>query len=142
MLRTELTARLEGASPLEVQLTVDDDLWWAGHGTENIPNTRDEFDIVQPLAAAGMKVRYLETNQGNGFLHHNKFIVFEAPQGESVFAGAGNFTGTAFSDNFENFYFITIPHVVEAMKAQQQRLFALGTSEENLPRTNVLPPTN
>ena len=142
MLRNELEARLTGATPPEGQLTVDDDLWWAGHGTDNVPNTPMEFEIVKPLAEAGMQVRYLETNHGNGFLHHNKFIVFETPQAKSIFAGAGNFTGTAFSDNFENFYFITIPHVVEAMKAQQQRLFALGTSEENLPRTNVLPPTN
>ena len=61
---------------------------------------------VLPLAQAGVKVRYMETNQGNGYLHHNKFMVFKTPQGESVFAGAGNFTGTAFSDNFENFYFL------------------------------------
>jgi hypothetical protein len=142
MLRTELEARLSGASPPEVQLTVDDDIWWAGHGTQNLPNTKDEFEIIQPLAQAGVQVRYLETNQGNGYLHHNKFIVFKTPQGESVFAGAGNLTGTAFTDNFENFYFITIPHVVAAMKEQQKHLFELGTAEENLPTTNVLPPTN
>jgi hypothetical protein len=142
MLRTELEARLSSGTPPTVQLTVDDDIWWAGHGTENLPNTSDEYAIVQPLADKGVQVRYLETNQGRGYLHHNKFIVFDTPQGDAVFAGAGNFTGTAFTDNFENFYFITIPHVVEAMKAQQQHLFELGTTQENLPQTNVLPPTN
>ena len=35
----------------------------------------------------------------------------------------------------------TYPHVVEAMKEQQKHLFELGTAEENLPKTNVLPPT-
>lgn len=142
LVRTELAARLASTSPPEVQLTVDDDLWWAGHGVENVPNTADEFEMVKPLTEAGVQVRYLETNHGNGYLHHNKFIVFTTPQGESAFAGAGNFTGTAFTDNFENFYFITIPHVVEAMKAQQKHLFDLGTAEANLPQTNVLPPTN
>jgi hypothetical protein len=142
MIRQELEARLAGASPPEVQLTVDDDLWWAGHGEANVPNTPDEYEMVQPLAQAGVKVRYMETNQGNGYLHHNKFMVFKTPQGESVFAGAGNFTGTAFSDNFENFYFITVPHIVEAMKVQQQHLFELATPQENLPATNVRPPTN
>lgn len=68
-------------------------------------------------------------------------MIFATPQGDSVFAGAGNFTGTAFSDNFENFYFITIPPVVEAMKAQQKHLFELATPPENLPTTNVRPPT-
>jgi len=34
----------------------------------------------------------METNHGNGYLHHNKFMVFDTPQGKSVIAGAGNFT--------------------------------------------------
>jgi len=142
LIRTELEARLAAPSPPDVQLTVDDDIWWAGKGDDTVPNTPDEFAIVQPLAQKGVKVRYLETNQGNGYLHHNKFIVFKTPSGESVFTGAGNFTGTAFTDNFENFYYITIPHVVDAMKAQQKHLFALGTEEKNLPKTNVRPQTN
>jgi hypothetical protein len=144
LMRNELDARLSGpsASRPRVELTVDDDLWWAGHGTEGVPNTRDEFEMVEPLAKAGMNVRYMETNQGNGLLHHNKFMVFKTPQGESVFAGAGNFTGTAFNDNFENFYFITVPHVVAAMKEQQKHLFELATASDDLPRTNVMPPTN
>jgi phosphatidylserine/phosphatidylglycerophosphate/cardiolipin synthase-like enzyme len=142
LIRTELENRLASPRPPEVQLTVDDDIWWAGHGEKNVPNTEDEFEIVQPLAKAGVKVRYLETNQGNGLLHHNKFMVFKSPRGESVFTGAGNFTGTAFTDNFENFYFITIPHVVKAMAEQQKHLFELGTPEENLPKTNVTPKTN
>ena len=142
VVRTELAARLAGASPPAVELTVDDDLWWAGHGVADLPNTRDEWGMLEPLTAAGVQVRYLETNHGTGYLHHNKFIVFETPQGESVFTGAGNFTGTAFTDNFENFYFITVPHVVEAVKAQQKHLFALGTAEGDLPAANVLPRTN
>ena len=71
--RNELEARLTGPTPPQVQLTVDDDLWLAGHGTEGLPNTSDEFAIVQPLAQAGMQVRYLETNHGSGYLHHDKF---------------------------------------------------------------------
>ena len=142
LVRTELERRLSGANPPDVKLVVDDDLWWAGHGLETVPNTEDEYEMVQPLAAAGMKVRYMETNHGNGYLHHNKFMVFDTPQGKSVIAGAGNFTGTAFTDNFENFYFINIPHVVDAMDAQYKHLYELATPPENLPKTNVLPPTN
>lgn len=142
LLRTELDARLTGANPPDVKLVVDDDVWWAGHGEETGPNTPDEYEIVQPLADHGMKVGYMETNHGAKYLHHNKFIVFQTPQGDAAFAGAGNFTGTAFSDNFENFYFITIPPVVEAMKRQHEHLFDLATGAEDLPKTNVLPPTN
>lgn len=142
LIRTELERRLSGANPPDVKLVVDDDLWWAGHGLEDVPNTADEFEMVKPLAEKGLEVRYMETNHGNHYLHHNKFIVFETPQGKAAFAGAGNFTGTAFTDNFENFYYITIPHVVDAMKAQHDHLYGLATEEANLPKENVLPPTN
>jgi hypothetical protein len=142
LLRTELDARLTGANPPDVKLVVDDDVWWAGHGEETGPNTDDEFAMITPLAEHGMSVRYMETNHGAHYLHHNKFAVFQTPQGEAAFAGAGNFTGTAFTDNFENFYFITIPQVVEAMKQQHAHLFELATPSEDLPKTNVLPPTN
>ena len=81
----------------------------------------------------------METNHGAKYLHHNKFIVFQTPQGEGVFTGAGNFTGTAFTDNFENFYYVTIPHVVKAMKDQHEHLWSLATPEEKLPKENVLP---
>lgn len=142
LIRTELDARLTGASPPDVKLVVDDDVWWAGHGEATGPNTPDEYAMVTPLAEHGMKVRYMETNHGAHYLHHNKFIVFQTPQGEAAFAGAGNFTGTAFTDNFENFYYITIPQVVDAMKRQHEHLFELATLPEELPKTNVLPPTN
>lgn len=142
MMRKELIARLDGPDAPQVRLIVDDDLWWARdaeHGT--FPNTRDEFWTVRDLEGKGMSTRYMETNHGARYLHHNKFVVFQGPQGEGVFTGAGNFTGTAFSDNFENFYFITIPHVVAAMKAQYEHLWALGTAKDDLPSKNVLPPT-
>jgi len=139
LLRRELDARLAGASPPDVKLVGDDDIWWAGHGATpgSVPNTADEFGHVEALKAKGLQVRYMETNNNAHYLHHNKFIVFTTPQGEAAFAGAGNFTGTAFTDNFENFYWITVPHIVKAMKDQHEHLFALATAEENLPATNV-----
>lgn len=144
LLRRELDARFAAGSPPEVKLVADDDIWWAGHGAprDSVPNTADEFGFVQQLQADGMQVRYMETNNNAHYLHHNKFIVFETPQGEAAFAGAGNLTGTAFTDNFENFYWITIPHVVKAMKDQHEHLWSLATPEQNLPATNVQPATN
>jgi len=144
LLRRELDARFSAGSPPEVKLVVDDDIWWAGHGAarDEFPNTADEYGFVEQLKADGLQVRYMETNHAARYLHHNKFIVFKTPTGEAAFAGAGNLTGTAFTDNFENFYWITIPSVVAAMKAQHEHLWSLATPEQNLPKTNVLPPTN
>jgi len=141
LLRRELDARFAAGSPPEVKLVVDDDIWWAGHGGEHgdFPNTADEYAFVQQLQGDGMQVRYMETNHAARYLHHNKFIVFTTPQGEAVFTGAGNLTGTAFTDNFENFYWVTIPQVVQAMKQQHAHLWSLATPEQNLPATNILP---
>lgn len=144
LLRRELDARLAAGSPPEVKLVADDDIWWAGHGAprDSVPNTAQEYDFVQQLQQGGMQVRYMETNNNAHYLHHNKFIVFTTPQGDAAFAGAGNLTGTAFTDNFENFYWITIPHVVKAMKEQHEHLWSLATPQESLPATNVQPSTN
>jgi hypothetical protein len=142
LLRRELDRRLVGSAPPDVKLVVDDDVWWAGHGQEVGPNTPDEFEMIGPLSEHGMQVRYMETNHNSKYLHHNKFIYFKAGQTEGTFVGAGNFTGTAFTDNFENFYYVTIPHVVEAMKNQHAHLWSLATEEGRLPATNVMPPTN
>jgi hypothetical protein len=142
VLRTELDRRLGSASPPDVKLVADDDLWWAGQGEEVGPNSAMEFDMLQPLAAKGLAVRYMETNHASHLLHHNKFIVFSTPQGDAAFTGAGNFTGTAFSDNFENFYYITIPEVVARMKEQHEHLWSLATAPEDLPTKNILPRTN
>ena len=139
LMRRELDRRLGFSSPPDVKLVVDDDIWWAGHGEETGPNTPDEFEMVKPLVERGMQVRYMETNHGAKYLHHNKFIYFKAGQTEATFVGAGNFTGTAFTDNFENFYYVTIPRIVAAMKEQHAHLWSMGTEEENLPKTNVLP---
>ena len=142
VIRTELDARLGGANPPDVRLVVDDDLWWAGHGVEDVLNTAQEWGMTEPLIQKGLQVRYMETNHDAHYLHHNKFAVFTTPQGDAAFAGAGNFTGTAFTDNFENFYFITIPHVAQAMKLQHEHLYSLATAAEDLPKTNIMPRTN
>lgn len=140
-LMANLRKRLD-AGDAEVRLVVDDDLWWAGKGEQVGGNNESEWDTVSDLQARGLDARFMETNHGEGLLHHNKFLVMDMPgeEPDMVFAGSGNFTGSAFSSNFENFYWITIPSVVERFQAQYQHLHAeLATTAENLPTTNVRP---
>ena len=40
-----------------------------------------------------------------------------------MLAGAANLTGTGFNDNFENIYFIKIPHVLKAFDTQFARVW-------------------
>ena len=95
----------------------------------------EAFNLARPL----MTDEKDTTNQGAMLLHHNKFLVIQTPTGDAAFAGAGNLTTTAFTDNFENFYWIKIPEIVAAMKAQHEHLWSLATPEENLPNKDVLP---
>lgn len=141
VLLRELDARLGRGE--DFRLVLDDDVYWAGQGKVVGPNDEREGATAKRLLEAGVPVRFLETNHGEFLLHHNKFAVFtdeRAPSQNGVFTGAGNFTGTAFSDNFENFYYVQIPHVVKAFREQYEHLYGtLATPVDRLPTEDVRP---
>lgn len=137
-----LEKRLASESPAAVRIVADDDLWWAGRNVVVGPNEPREFASLSRLTDLGATASFLETNHGAHYLQHNKFVVFDMPstKADAVFAGAGNFTGTAFTDNFENFYYISIPSVVAAFREQYTHMVDdLATTPERLPSANVLP---
>jgi hypothetical protein len=86
----------------------------------------------------------METNHGEHLLHHNKYLILNQPKSagpSAVFGGAGNLTGTAFTENWENFYYITIPTVVEQFRKQYTHVWNdLGTDSDDLPSEDILPP--
>ena len=126
---------------IALKIVVDDDLYWSGKLRKQVGlKTTLEAKRLKKLINAGAQVHYMETNQKEFLLHHNKFIVFKKNNELlGVFAGAGNFTGTAFSENFENFYWITIPEVMKSFNQQADHLWDLGTAEEWLPQEMILP---
>jgi len=82
----------------------------------------------------------METNQNNVILQHNKYMIFELGARDAVFAGAGNFTSSAFESNLENFYVVTVPEVVRAYQAQYEKFFGeMATPEARMPRDYVMP---
>lgn len=130
-----LSAKLQSSAGFRLKLLVDDDVYWVHQ-----PNTGNERKHVMVLESQGAKPRFLETNHGAHLIHHNKFIIFDRPDGKSVFVGAGNFTGTAFTSNWENFYYVTIPSVVQKMEEQYDHLYdVLATAPENMPSEDVTP---
>jgi len=138
-----LRQRLESSDPPPIRMVADDDLHWVGQGEQTGGNEAFEHAHVSSLEAVGLDVRYMETNHAAHLLHHNKFYLFgmAGTQPDAVFSGAGNFTKSAFRDNHENFYFVTIPHVVERFRQQFDYLHgALATPPGDLPATNILPP--
>lgn len=134
------------ASELEkgkkIKFVLDDDIYWSETLKKNVGrNTKFEaFEIYNTLINRGMETRFLETNQNIFQLQHNKFLIFTFNRGGAVFSGAGNLTTSAFTKNFENFYYITIPAVVEAYNRQYDLYFdKMGTKAEDMPRDYVMP---
>jgi len=126
-----------------IKFILDDDIYWSAKRKEDIGrNTSIEaFKIYKELINVGMNAKFLQTNQSVFQLQHNKFMIFTYANGSgAVFNGAGNFTTAAFKKNFENFYYITIPQVVEAYNKQYDLYYdKMATSAEDMPRDYVLP---
>lgn len=142
-----------------VRFIADDDIFWAGklneingqvkcYGSSNpnkVPlvgaNMCGEYYQVKKIEKAGAQIKYMETNQRNFLLHHNKYIIFDFEnEADAIHCGAGNFTNAAFSQNFENYYYITIPEVVSAFKTQYDYVWnILATAEKDLPQNYVFP---
>lgn len=126
----------------KIKFILDDDIYWSATLNRDIGrNTRFEaYKIFNELVNKGMETRFLETNQNVFQLQHNKFMVFTFNNSGAVFTGAGNFTTAAFTKNFENFYFIEIPSVVAAYKAQYKKYFEeMATRQEDMPRDYLMP---
>lgn len=126
----------------KVKFILDDDIYWSALFRKNVGRNMsfEAFRIYNDLINQGMETKFLETNQNVFQLQHNKFLIFSFNSRGAVFTGAGNMTTAAFTKNFENFYFITIPEVVEAYNKQFDLYFdVMATSGEEMPRDYVLP---
>jgi hypothetical protein len=140
-----LKRELDSNGPASLQMIFDDDTYWAGQGTPTGDNAAFEYTNAMSLKSRGAQVKWMETNHSEHLLHHNKFLIFNMPQGSgkksAVFTGAGNFTGTAFSSNFENFYFIEMPSIVAAYNKQYDMMWStLASDTGSLPKKDTLPP--
>lgn len=131
------------ASKKPIKFILDDDVYWSAKRQEDIGrNTAVEAaNLYRELINKGMATKFLQTNQAVFQLQHNKFMIFTYSDNTgAVFNGAGNFTSAAFTKNFENFYYITIPSVVDAYNAQYDLYYdKMATSAEDMPRDYVLP---
>ena len=130
------------AKDKKVRFIADDDIFWTGKLRKKIgSNTPNEYYNMNSVRRAGAEVHFMQTNEKSYLLHHNKMIVFNFPDGKgAVHTGAGNFTKAAFSENFENYYFITIPEIVNQFRTQYDHLFNnLASSWEELPAEYVTP---
>ena len=127
-----LIERLRDDDGFSMRMVADDDLYWlrpfgGGAGEQVGDNQQFEASNVVDLEEAGgdrFEIRYAQTNHAEHLLHHNKYIVYHDLDGrDEVLCGAANLTLTGFNENFENIYYVTIPHVVEQFEAQFARVW-------------------
>lgn len=126
----------------EIKFILDDDIYWAEKLKRDIGRNQsfEAYRIYNDLISKGMNTRFLQTNQNIYQLQHNKFMIFTFQKSGAVFTGAGNMTSAAFTKNFENFYYITTPEVVDAYNKQYDLYFdKMATISEDMPRDYVLP---
>ena len=131
----------------EVRLITDDDIHWimVGQTDENGKvgyNQPWEARLVEDAEKSGVQTKFLQTAHHDSYkqLQHNKIILFEGGPEEAVWTGAGNLTGTAMYSNFENYYYITIPSVVEAYKNQLNMMWnEMATGFKDMPAIDTTP---
>lgn len=119
-----------------VRMIYDDDIYWALKTRKDFGlNQYMEALVVQDLIKKNMAVKYVQTNHQDYLLQHNKFFVWGQEEAMGVFMGAGNFTNSAFTKNFENFYIVTLPEVVQSLKNYHDHLWnELGTFPHEMPK--------
>ena len=132
-------AKEQSSKNKKVRLITDDDMYWAYKTkTDTCRNTVGEANAVMSLRRE-VEMKFMQTNQAQELLQHNKFIIFQG-QKPTLWAGAGNLTSAAFQKNYENFYLITIPEVVEAFKTQYSKFWdVMATNWEMMPTEQILP---
>lgn len=109
----------------------DDDLFWGRTTpTEDYKDEALDAQRVQSLQKAGVDVRFTQTSNKAAQKMHSKFIVFD----DFVVVGAGNFTHGGLMANFENFYVIRDPEIIEQFVAQFEYLWELSNSAQQMPR--------
>lgn len=107
----------------------DDDLYWGGiQPTADYVNEAVDAKKVLQLEKL-IQVRFMETSFGAAQKMHNKFIVLDS----MVIVGAGNFTFSGMTSNFENFYVIREPKTVEYFKNQFEYLWNISTERKKMP---------
>lgn len=127
------------ASGKSLRLVTDDDMYWSYTTRRSVGrNMTSEAFKVLPMMERGLEMQFMETNHNAFLLQHNKFMVFELTGQDAVFTGAGNFTTSAFEKNYENYYLITIPEVVESYSVQFKKFWTeMSTPEELMPKRDV-----
>ena len=81
-----------------------------------------EVEAFLALQQGGAAIKFLDTNEKDFALMHNKFMIFDD---KVIFTGAGNFSKASLrGTNTEQFYIVQVPEIVQAYKRGWEELNA------------------
>jgi len=98
------------------------------------------------LEEGGAAIKFLDTNEKDFALMHNKFMIFDS---KIIFTGAGNFSKASLrGTNTEQFYIVQVPAIVQAYQRGWEELHAwafpadyfTAASQSDNKSTNKSPP--
>ncbi|MCC6138442.1 MAG: hypothetical protein IT287_07395 [Bdellovibrionaceae bacterium] len=108
---------------VDVQMIMDDDIL---SGESEVPGVKEFFDSM--LDKTCVKTQFMQTNAAGFQMMHNKFLVLGT---ERVFAGAGHFTYSAMTKNYENFYLMQSSSIVQQYTDMFNGMWSLSLSLED-----------
>lgn len=107
---------------VDVKMVMDDDVL---SGESEVPGVKEFYNSY--LANTCINVRFMETNSPAFQMMHNKFLIL----GETrVFAGAGHFTYSAMTKNYENFYLMQTPSIVQQYDGMFYSMWNISLDEK------------
>ena len=117
---TDLVKELRNAAKRGVQVRV------LVNATDRAEHTGAAWN---ELAAAGGRIRYKQVNPATYQLMHHKLVIID---GRLMVDGSGNWSGSAFFNNFESYMVIDHPRVMERMRELYHRLWTWSLSGASL----------
>jgi phosphatidylserine/phosphatidylglycerophosphate/cardiolipin synthase-like enzyme len=109
----KLLARMKAG--VKVSIVFDDDTILRYKNLGGITGQQvspQEVDAFLALQAGGALIKFIDTNEADYALMHNKFMIFD---GKTIFTGAGNFSKASLrGSNTEQFYILQVPEMIEA----------------------------
>lgn len=108
---------------VNVQMIMDDDILT---GESEVPGVQEFYSSM--LQNTCVNIQFMQTNAEGFQMMHNKFLVLG---NRRVFAGAGHFTYSAMTVNYENFYLMQSQSIVDQYNALFDGMWSISLTESD-----------
>lgn len=106
---------------VQVEMIMDDDVL---SGESEVPGVNEFFN--SQLDKTCINIQFMQTNAAEFQMMHNKFLILGKNR---VFAGAGHFTYSAMTKNYENFYLMQSNSIVQQYESLFSSMWTLSLNQ-------------